>query len=199
MKNRVKRIIGTVLFFTIGIYLFSRVSYVLRPTVADFQRDDVTGFYAEEEDSLDVVVMGSSSAYRYFNSMTLWEEYGIASYNFTTPGQSCFIYEYLIDEALKTQDPEVIVIEVRRFTKCKDKAQGEGRWPLIVNNMKYSWNRMKLITYLYDDWSKRMNNYFDILQYHDNWEQVTLDNFEYIDNSRMHKYHSTKIGRGIEP
>lgn len=193
MKDAIKKIIATIIFLGIGIGLFRGVTYVLRPTTGSFERSNVTGFYGEEKDSLDMVVIGSSAAYRYFNSMTLWDEYNITSYNFATPGQSCFIVEYLMDEVLKTQKPDVFVVEMRRFLKMENKEELPQRWPLIANNMPYSWNRLKLINYLYDSVEDKFNNYFDILQYHDNWEINSLGAVRYLDNASEHKFHGTKI------
>ena len=52
-------------------------TYVLRPLDRDFFRTKLTGFYAEEDESLDIVGLGSSALYRYVNAPLLWGTAGI--------------------------------------------------------------------------------------------------------------------------
>lgn len=183
----VKKILGTVIFLGIGLVLFAAVSYLLRPITRDFYRGEVTGFYAEEEESLDIVAVGSSALYRYLNTPCLWREFGITSYNISTPSQSNFLIEDLIDEVEKTQSPQLIIIETRKFILAQSKSQDSFRFELVYNNMKYSWNRVELINSLIDTWSERINAYFDIITYHDSWEELSYENLSYIDNENDHK------------
>lgn len=196
--KRLKKIIGTVIFFAIGIVLFVAVSYMLRPVTNDFFRKQVTGFYAEEEDSLDIVTLGSSAIYRYFNNPYLWSEYGMTSYNLATPVQSIFFTEDLIDEVKKTQSPDLIVIEIRKFAGTKEVSRNSERFPLVYNNLKYSWNRIELINSTVDDWSERFNAYFDIVSYHDTWEDFSSENLKYIDNENKHELKGWKPVSEVE-
>ena len=61
---------------------------------------------------MDVLVLGSSHAFENINTGTLWDEYGMASYVLGGSRQPSleYIYYYL-KEALKTQRPELIVLE----------------------------------------------------------------------------------------
>lgn len=182
----IKKILGTVIFLGIGMILFAAVSYLLRP-IENFSREKVTGFYAEEKDSLDIVTIGSSAIYRYFNNPYFWSEFGLTSYNLATPAQSSFVVENLIEEVQKTQSPQLIIVETRRFLFSDDTNQNKERLVIVYNNMKYSWNRVKLINSLLDTWPERINAYFDIVTYHDNWEQLTYEDLKYIDNEDAHE------------
>ena len=66
----------------------------------------------------------------------------------------------------------------------KEKGEYSKRYPLVHDNMNYSWNRIELINRLLDTWQERINAYFDIIVYHNNWENLTLDNFRYIVNKK---------------
>ncbi len=178
----VKKIVGTIVFFGIGVLLFQAVSYTLRPLDKNFYREAVTGFYAEEEDSLDVVGLGGSSLFCFFDNVRFWEEFGLTSYNLSTASQSNFMFEYLIDEVEKNQSPQLYIIETRRFLLAENKETRSERFCFVIDNMKYSWNRIKLINHMTDDWQERINFYFDIASYHDTWETFTYENLKYIDN-----------------
>lgn len=182
----IKKILGTAVFLGIGIVLFVHVSYLLRPISNDFFRNKFTGFYAEEEQSLDIVAIGSSALYRYLNTPYLWENFEITSYNLATASQSIFAIEDLIDEINKTQSPKLLIIETRKFFGSENKNVNSERFPMVYNNMKYSWNRFQLINSLIDDWSDRLTAYFDIITYHDSWEELSPENLKYIDNEEEH-------------
>lgn len=53
--------------------------------------------------------------------------------------------------------------------------------------MKYSLNRIKIINHLVDDWKERINYYFDIVSYHESWQDFSYDNLSYIFNNRVHE------------
>ena len=68
-------------------------------------------FYELEEDSLDVLVLGSSHAFEDINPAVLWEEQGIAAYDLCASIQPMWNTYYFLKEALKTQKPKVIILE----------------------------------------------------------------------------------------
>ena len=68
-------------------------------------------FYDLEEDSVDVLFLGSSQALAAFNPQELYNEYGITSYNLGSPLQSLVISYYWLEEALATQHPSVVILE----------------------------------------------------------------------------------------
>ncbi len=180
--ERMKKIAGTIVFFIIGILLFQVISYMLRPTDKNFYRHDVAGFYGEEKNSIDIIGIGGSAMDRYFNNPLLWEEYQVSSYNMTTASQSCFLIEDLIDEIEKTQSPKLYVIETRKFVQAESKDLNSDKFCMMIDNMKYSWNRIEMINHMTDDWEERINYYFDIISYHESWTDFTYENLDYMDN-----------------
>ena len=116
-----KKIFGTVAFWGIGILLFCGISYVMRPLDDNFFRKEIAGFYAEEDESLDIVCTGGSALYYYFNNFLLWEEQNLTSYNFATSSQSNFMIEQMIDEIEKTQSPQLYIVETRKFILAEEK------------------------------------------------------------------------------
>lgn len=47
----------------------------------------VKGFYAEKKNDIDVIVMGSSNSFCTVDPIVLYEEYGIAAYDFGSSSQ----------------------------------------------------------------------------------------------------------------
>lgn len=64
---------------------------------------------------MDVVVVGGSGVYRYVNNPHLWRSEGITSYNLGFSSLSIYLVEDLIDELSKTQSPEEVIVDARKF------------------------------------------------------------------------------------
>ncbi len=69
-------------------------------------------FYETEENSIDVICFGSSHVFENVNTGTLWDEYGIASFNLCGSMQPLWNTYYYMKEALKSQQPKVMVVDV---------------------------------------------------------------------------------------
>lgn len=69
-------------------------------------------FYEQEKDSIDVLFVGTSHVYSDINPAVLWEQNGIAAYNLATGGAGLWNSYYAVREALKTQSPRLIVLEL---------------------------------------------------------------------------------------
>lgn len=72
---------------------------------------NLEALYAQEEDSIDVLFLGSSHAFESFHTGVLYEEYGVAAFDLGSSEQPLWnSYHYLL-EALKTQTPKLVVLE----------------------------------------------------------------------------------------
>lgn len=130
----------------------------------------VAGFYNEPEDSFSVMYFGSSHAYASFSPLAIWQETGVTGYVFATQLQPMWASVTYLKEALKTQTPQLIVLECnmlyenaafmdagvnhsfaddlplsRNKIALSRVAAGEGeRFPLVFNFMRYHarWNEL---------------------------------------------------------
>lgn len=69
-------------------------------------------FYEQPEDSIDVLLMGSSHVGLNLDTGILWENYGISSYALWGSEQPLWNTYYWLEEVLKTQSPKVVVLDV---------------------------------------------------------------------------------------
>lgn len=107
MKKSLIRILG---FFAVLAVVLGRVNHVLSFKYSDGIAQHKQ-FYKLEKNSVDVLILGSSHAFVNFNHGTLYEEYGIASYSLGASNQTTWNTYYDLKEALKTQTPELIIME----------------------------------------------------------------------------------------
>lgn len=93
--------------------------YVLTPKY-DYGICSITNLYQQKDDTVDVLVLGTSMAYSAVNTNLLWAENGIAAYNLCGAEMPYWISFYYLQEALKTQSPKVIVLDAQPATYGMD-------------------------------------------------------------------------------
>ncbi len=173
MRKNIRNLVGSLVFIGLALLISVPIAYLLRPTASGNFRKPFVGFYAEEENSLDMVFLGSSSVYRYISTPYLWEKYEITSYNLATGSQPTGVTEALIEEVQKSQNPQLYIVEVRRFLKDpKEKENEEVYLRRVTDNMNYSWNRTKLVLEGSVGQEDRISYLFDLLKYHGEWENI---------------------------
>lgn len=105
-----KSILRISVFLIILILVLSGVNHIL-----EFKHSDgiaqMTQFYQQDRNTVDVLILGSSHSFVNFNNATLWEDGGISSYNLGGSSQPLWITYHMLLEALKTQSPELIILE----------------------------------------------------------------------------------------
>lgn len=119
MKNKegkvklIKRCAGVIVFWLILALVLGRVYQVLSwKDGSGGYFTPVETFYGLEEDVVDVLFLGSSHSYCSVINSKLWDDYGIAGYSLSISGQDLTASYYWLKEALKTQKPKVVCLEM---------------------------------------------------------------------------------------
>lgn len=168
-----KQAAKAVIFVAGFIFILITVTYIIR-TNGDV-KDRFVGFYAEKENTIDMIMVGSSPVYPYYSAPKLYGELGIASYPLSTNNQRPKAIKYLLKEAQKTQDPSLFLIELRMFTMPDEEWEDTMVFTRgVTDNMKYSLNRVQAINALVSDKKERYTYYFDIFKYHSNWKTMVM-------------------------
>lgn len=185
LKNHIW-ILNTVMFFVTFAIIFLYVSYLLRPVTVN--RKNVVGYYAEDKNTLDVVFIGGSSTYVFWAPYEAWADFGMVSYDFSTDSMSPALLKGLLEEALKTQTPKLLVIDLRAL-EVRDVHEGfysEAYLRNITDALKYSSTRAKTIEYAFKyeqpEYAYDISEYFDLCMYHSEWQELDEDNFLYSKN-----------------
>lgn len=164
------RAAAVLLFILLMAFFYRTAAYSLRPD-DEGVRTRLEGFYGEEENSLDVVFVGSSAVYSVFSPMRLWADTGIASYLYATPNQTVPMIRYILEECRKTQPDALYVIELRPMLASEeDKKNIAVDLRRLTDNMPYSLTRFWLIRKLASP-QEQLSCQLDLVKYHDNWKQ----------------------------
>ena len=136
-------------FLSLVFFLIVRCYEVLswKDTLGDYI-SSTTQLYSTEENRMDVLFVGSSHAYCSVAPAVIWNEAGIASFNMTTSGQDKNSSVHYLIEALKTQSPEVVFVELWGLTFNEHAIEGNVHRNMM--GMPLSENSIALI----DDYVK---------------------------------------------
>ena len=138
-----------------------------------FINEDVdygTSFHSLPNDTMDVIVLGSSHAQYSFVPPFFFEDTGLSSYVLGSACQPLEVSYEMLKEALKTQSPQLVILEVytamplRRVCEA-DVCYVAGQY-LMTGDEKYN-----TINYL--DEEKAKTYYNDFLNLHNNWKNAT--------------------------
>ncbi len=174
-----KNYIKTGVFFIIFFILFYFGQKLV--TASDYRNYQwVRGFYAEEENSLDAVYLGSSNCYSFWNPLVAWEEYGITVWPYCTNSQPFIAAEYLMKEVRKTQPDATFIINTSAIF-AEDNTFKVLHY--LLDYMPFSMNKLALTDYLCDSYNvpreERWEYYIPMIRYHSRWSQLEENDFIY--------------------
>lgn len=98
-----------------------------------------------EKGTVDVAFIGTSGIDRYWVAPQAFEEYGISSWPVTIDALPVWLYTNLIDEVLRYQNPELLVLDIRPFTQSNLSANTvDVRSRRVLDSISFfSQNRIK--------------------------------------------------------
>ncbi len=173
MKEYKKNIIDItkiIIFLVLFVLIFIFLTYIMKPINVNLK--NIAGFYSEDKNSLDMVYIGGSAAFVYWQPLKAYEDEGITSYNFAINSVQAENYIYMIKEVLKTQNPKLIIIDARAFQYRDDENRGPNstRYYNLTTGLPFSKNRYEYIennvpNYLNED---TIAYHFDLIKYHTN-------------------------------
>ena len=189
IKNAIKFCLFMLIIFVILVVLGKM--FVPRDKVNDGEGIlyNIKGFYELEDNTIDIMFLGSSSVYRTISPMTIWEDMGITSYDYGIPSARIYMNLYYIKDVLRSQKPKVIFADVttafypeRETEPAKRKSFDYMRWSKVKHEM------MNDDAFDYDlDFLDKVSIIFPLLRYK---ERRTRPNIYYY----FENYHSISKG-----
>ncbi|MGM9973424.1 MAG: hypothetical protein ACI33K_05195, partial [Clostridiaceae bacterium] len=164
-KSKVFKIIC---FFLIVIVLYGFLSEFLAVT-SESDTMHINGFYLEPENSLDVVLVGPSELYTGFSSPLAWNDYGFTSYAVTFSGVSVSLYKSMVTEALKRQDPKLVVFEINGIIQDDEYMDKDSKKRIWLDNIPWSQNKIDTINSRVPK-DLQYSYYNKMSKYHSNWQ-----------------------------
>lgn len=169
MKGKVLRtikLLSLVLALALSVGLLQE--YVL--CHADHNRQRVKGFFDEDKNSLDVVILGASEVYSDFAPGFAYEHSGITSYLYATQANTVLNYKAQLKNILSTQKPDLIVIELNGALYGDEELEEVTREANLRNYADNAPLDLTKLEWIKDnalgDWQEYL---FPIMKYHGVW------------------------------
>ncbi|MCH5191504.1 MAG: hypothetical protein J1F23_05000 [Oscillospiraceae bacterium] len=135
---------------------------------ADHNRERIKGFYLEDKDSVDVVLIGASEIYADFSSCYAYEKFGFTSYPISTQSNIVQNFKTQIKSAIKEQHPKLIVVEVNGALYIKDEdLEKEANFRNYVDNIPLDSDKVEFISECVTE--NQLEYYLPIIKYHSVW------------------------------
>ena len=186
-----KKTIKIVAFIACAVLIMIFVMRILRFKSPD-GIDQMHAFYENEENTVDVLFLGSSHMYTNVNTGILWCDYGISAYDLGGADQPFWNTYYYMKEALKTQRPKVIVAEI--YSATVQRARFQGVWT-VENLFGMNFNRNFIEAAqesINEDYHSDYINRF--ARYHSRYTMITEEDFVYDSEMKSFKGFDPKFG-----
>lgn len=178
--TRLKVVLKCVVFVCIFALLFWPVSNVLLRKSFEppwNMTPKIHGFYNEPENSFDLMFFGSSHMYCSVNPLLLFEQDGVPSYLFCSQKQPLWItYHYMI-EALKTQRPKLMVLDIYMMYETEEYLD-DGTNFAAVDHLKLSWNKLACIQAIAPA-GERFQYLCNFVKYHSRWDELVPADYDF--------------------
>lgn len=136
----VKRLIDITIFVILTVCLLDRFVHT-----ACSHRMNFFDFYKYDKNTVDVLCVGSSHAYCSINTVQMYDDYGIAACNLGDGAQAVWYSYYYIVEALKTQKPLVVILDVYTAKEENDSYFDYNNAQMNLINLKPSFNKWRAL------------------------------------------------------
>ncbi len=191
---KLKKIIALILFLLLLGKVFASITYVFRNS--NNNRLHVVGI--QEEEPLDMIYVGGSAAFVYWEPLKAWNDCGFSSYNLATDTIQAESIKYYIKWALKHHNPRLFVIGVRAFQYFEKEVEGEAGIRNSSDSLDLGIDRINLVNeYLnnriIEENIEEISLYIDIMRYHSNYSALeNPDNWSLINNK------GSSVNKGFE-
>ncbi len=170
-----KKIVSGVVFFLIliavliGLGFILSAEYLLKDYVVDNKSDISSKLAKEEQNSLDIIVLGDSESYTSISPPELWRDYGYTTYNFGLIGAKLSDIEEAYRTILSSQQPKIVLFETNCLYRVDN---GQTEADNFISDL--------------------MHKVFPVTMYHDNWKMLFQD-------TRKGYYKGFTVSHTIDP
>ena len=181
MKDKIKKITGCII--TIGLIMLgiSKLNVLLRPTDTDSTIPKIYAFDDLPENSIEVMIYGSSHAMMGIKAMDMYEQYGIGAYNYGTNWERINTTKLFILDSFRSQTPKLAVIETYHAGLVLQNVDMTGEI-FYTTYMGPSEERTNYLKQCFGNNLERwLSYYMPLAAFHENWVNLDKSSFQPID------------------
>ena len=134
-RKKLKTAAEVIVFLVIILSLFTGTMHLFR--TQNHNRDRLKSIKSED---VDVVYIGGSAAYAYWQPHKAWKDFGFSSYVYGSDTLQAEAIKYYIKAVQKTQDPVLYIIDARPFQYWEEEASSDS-----LIGLQYSLDNIRLL------------------------------------------------------
>lgn len=175
----VKRIALLLAFLALFGLIFGYLQSILQPKYVSDSTSFVEGYYALEQNSLDILFLGSSKMFCSIIPNQLATSYGWSAYDFGSSSQRLIATELYLREALKTQHPKVVCLEMSMlFSELEGSMESDIAFSYVP--LRFSVDKvLSLARLFHNSIGPTLSYSFPLIQFHNRWDQLSSTDFTY--------------------
>lgn len=178
MNKRLKEIFGVLITLSLIIIFVVYCGKILSPNFIGDAFNTINTFHKQPKDSIDVMVYGSSHAWKGFDTKEFTDKYGISSYNYGCNWQQINTTELFLKDSLITQTPKVVVIESLYVNSVLIDRELNGEI-YYTNAITNSLAKKEYLNQCFNGKVTRYISYYvPLVAFHENWTSINLWNFK---------------------
>lgn len=176
MKKKVCIGIIAVIIPIICLYLLQCL--MVPKYASDIKEGAMIKEYYSSEKKHDVLILGDCEVYENISTVTMWENYGISSYIRGSAEQLIWQSYYLLEDTLKYEKPEVVMLNVLAMSEGEAKSEAYNR--MTLDGMKWSKAKVNSIKESMTDKEDMLSYAFPLLRYHSRWSELSSEDIKYM-------------------
>ena len=153
--------------------------------------------YYNSEKNHDVLILGDCEVYENISPVTMWENYGISSYIRGSAEQLIWQSYYLLEDTLKYEKPQVVIVNVLAMTQRDAKSEAYNR--MTLDGMKLSKYKIASIRESMTEDENIASYIFPLLRYHSRWSELSSDDIKYMFNKPKVTSNGYLMQVGVRP
>lgn len=164
----------------LAVVMAAGIFYGLDHVFYNREVDRGIAFHSLPENSMDVIVLGSSHAQYSFQPNFFREETGLYSVVMGSACQPLEVSVEMLKEAYKTQSPKLVILEVYTAMPLKSLCHADSCYVIAEYQMRGQ-ERYRTISYLPEEKAAQYRNDFAI--YHNDWK--TIEDLSYFEFDQL--------------
>ncbi len=169
MKRRLKIAVGCAVTAVLTALIVLGAGFLVRPVDTDRAVRAIEAFHALPENTAEVIVYGSSHAWKGVDTVTMYERYGIEAYNYGCNWQKLNTTALFLQDSLRTQSPRVALIETYCVNQLLTDTDLNGEIYYTRALPDSPARRRYLEQCFAGDLERYVSYYLPLAAFHDNW------------------------------
>lgn len=142
-------------------------------------RDNHASFRAQKDNTLDVVYVGASNVYSFWQAPLAWDRCGLASQSYSNWSMPPAAIRYIIQECRKTQPNALYVVNINNFRAEGNSKVQHCHWS--TDDMPLSADKLELVQALCEQngygLDEAIELLFPLLGFHSTWSDLQSEDF----------------------